>query len=768
MLILAHLLAMASVVTLSVNPHGSDANSGLPGHPLLSLNGARLAARKYSDRTVVVEFEGGTYRQVEPVKFELRDSGPRIYRSKGNGKVILSGSQAFTPVWKPFRGAILQCQVPKGFRADQIFIGGQRQILARYPNEDLSVPILHGFASDAISSARVKGWHDPRGAYLHAMHSEMWGDFHYRIKGKDGSGNLQMEGGWQNNRRMGMHPQYRFVEGVFEELDSPGEWYLDENRGTLYFYPRIGMKLDGAIVEGVRSRGLLEVDGASGLRFEGLTFRHTARTFMDNREPLLRSDWTIYRGGAIHFKNAEECEVVDCDLTNLGGTAVFIDGMNSNIAIRRCSISHVGANGVAFVGSPSAVRNPLFEYGERQSLQAIDSTPGPKGNEFPVNCVAEDCLLSYVGEVEKQSAGVEISMSSDITVRHCSIWHTPRAGINIGDGCWGGHLIEGCDVFDTVLETGDHGSFNSWGRDRYWGLTDEDMNLGKRPDLALLDTVRPIVLRNNRWRCDHGWDIDLDDGASNYVIENNLCLHGGIKNREGFYRTVQNNIMVGNSFHPHVWFLNSGDRFLHNIVFEAYHPIGVPKPWGEDVDYNFIHQSGLRSEREASALSSLSGRDSHSVKGDALFINPLVGDYRVRIGSPTLSLGFKNFAMDSFGVRPAKLKALAKTPSLHSVVPVKEGALPTGSFLGAEIKELSDPNEMSAVGLGERRGVLVVRVIPGSPAQLVGLKPMDVVQGVGAKDVHSVEELERAARGSHSFDLHIWRAQKSSILRVRL
>ena len=23
-----------------------------------------------------------------------------------------------------------------------------------------------------------------------------------------------------------------------------------------------------------------------------------------------------------------------------------------------------------------------------------------------------------------------------------------------------------------------------------------------------------IVLRNNRWRCDHGWDIDLDDGSS--------------------------------------------------------------------------------------------------------------------------------------------------------------------------------------------------------------------------------------------------------------
>jgi hypothetical protein len=61
-------------------------------------------------------------------------------------------------------------------------------------------------------------------------------------------------------------------------------------------------------------------------------------------------------------------------------------------------------------------------------------------------------------------------MAQDITVRHCSIYDVPRAGINIGDGCWGGHVIEFCDIFDTVKETGDHGSFNSWGRDRYWGL----------------------------------------------------------------------------------------------------------------------------------------------------------------------------------------------------------------------------------------------------------------------------------------------------------
>ena len=70
--------------------------------------------------------------------------------------------------------------------------------------------------------------------------------------------------------------------------------------------------------------------------------------------------------------------------------------------------------------------------------------------------------------VERQPAGVQISMSMGITVRDTSVYDTARAGINIIEGTWGGHLIECCDVFDTVLETHDHGSFNSWGRDRFW------------------------------------------------------------------------------------------------------------------------------------------------------------------------------------------------------------------------------------------------------------------------------------------------------------
>jgi hypothetical protein len=76
-----------------------------------------------------------------------------------------------------------------------------------------------------------------------------WGDFHYIVKGRDVKGELILEGGWQNNRRMGMHKIHRFIENVFEELDTVGEWYFDKTAKTLFFYPPQNENLKAARIE---------------------------------------------------------------------------------------------------------------------------------------------------------------------------------------------------------------------------------------------------------------------------------------------------------------------------------------------------------------------------------------------------------------------------------------------------------------------------------------------------------------------------------------
>src|SRR5260370_16891198 len=166
---------------------------------------------------------------------------------------------------------------------------------------------------------------------------------HYVITGKSADGNVLYEGGWQNNRPKPMHAQYRFVENVFEELDARSEWYLDRANSVLYFYPPTGLDLENAAVETVRLKHLVEFRGSQAspvkwIELRGFTFQHASRTFMVTREPLLRSDWRIYRGGALFFTGAEDCYVDDCFLDQLGGNCIFVSGYNRRI---RISPSHI-------------------------------------------------------------------------------------------------------------------------------------------------------------------------------------------------------------------------------------------------------------------------------------------------------------------------------------------------------------------------------------------------------------------------------------------
>ena len=772
-----------------VAPDGADTNPGTKARPFASIARARDAVRasgKAGREPVTVFLRGGTYYLDSTLVFTSADSGsataPVVYAACEGETPVVSGGVRISLTWEPYRDGILKAKAPADFATDQLFINGVRQPMARYPNFDPKAKYFFGFAADAFSRKRAARWTDPAGGFIHAMHRSHWGDFHYRITGKDAKGEVLYEGGWQNNRRMGMHGQHRFVENLFEELDAPGEWFLDAGTGTLYVYPPVGVDLSKAVVEGVRLKHLVAFRGSeqTPVRFitlRGLTFRHAARTFMENREPLLRSDWTTYRGGAVVFDGAEDCTVRDGFVDTVGGNGIFVNTYNRRITITGCRILNAGASSISFVGDPKAVRNPRFEYHERQALADIDRTPGPKTNNYPADCLVHDNLLVRNGRVEKQTAGVNLSMAARITIRHNSIYDCPRAGINICDGTWGGHVIEYNDVFDTVKETGDHGSFNSWGRDRFWHLTDladDELGTGRLADLPKWDAVETTVIRNNRWRCDHGWDIDLDDGSTNYHIVNNLCLNGGIKNREGFYRVVENNIMVNNGFHPHVWYANSGDVFRRNIVCRAYRPARMSKTraWGREMDENLLHSA--EKTGPAVELQKASRRDEHSVYGDARFVAPGVGDYRVQDGSPARGLGFLNFPMDRFGVVSPALRAIARTP----VLPAAPGKAARGkpasgrryAWFGADVRTLAGQGDLSATGLAKEKGVLIVHLPGNAPAAVMGFREGDVILSVGGKATDTAGDLLRVLKQppkTKGVDVAVWRDQKTIRMAVR-
>lgn len=744
--------------TLIVYPEGQLKGNGFSLDEALSKAKDLLALEK----NVEIKLTAGTYYLPQPIILGPEFSGtaerPFIISTTGNGPVVLSGGKSLGLEWQPYKKNIYQAKV-NSTTFTSLYINGERQPLARYPNYDPDITIFNGYAEDAISSERVAMWDNPVGGYVHALHEARWGDMHYEITGVNPDNSLRLNGGYQNNRRSPLHVKYRFVENVFSELDAPGEWFLNAATQTLYFYPPQGVDIHSANIEVSRLDNVIEIRGSEEnpvkhVQIEGLKLVHTQPTFMKTKEPLLRSDWSIYRGGAILLEGTNHVQISNSTFSQLGGNAIFVSNYNRDTQIINNHIHDIGASAVSFVGSANAVRSPSFEYNEFVPEAELDLITGPKTNEYPSQSLVDNNLIHDIGRIEKQVAGVQLSMTARITVSHNSIYRVPRAGINVSEGTWGGHVIEYNDVFDTVLETGDHGAFNSWGRDRFWHPDRAEMNrLAKaHPDMFLLDAIKPTVLRNNRFQCDHGWDIDLDDGSSNYEIYNNLMLSGGLKLREGFKRIATNNIILNNSFHPHVWFENSQDVFEHNILLSGHKPI-LNDYWGDSIDHNlFANNSDLLA---AQAL----GLDKNSKSGAPQFIAPEQGNYQVLESSPALTIGFKNFPMDQFGVSVPRLKVLAEQPEIRPLY-LNSANGETGKhyvLLGATLKSVETLGEQSALGISDIAGAMVLAVEPGSKTAKHGLQVGDVILQVSDTQFGGQDEIKTAADLLAAYQSRKWR-----------
>ena len=217
--------------------------------------------------------ERGSYYLPETLVFTAEDSGtkaaPVVYQAYRKEQAVISGGVRLKNLkWEPYKDGIMQAKVPAGFATDQLFVERRAPTHGAVSELRPQGAPLQRLGEGCLQPGTGGTLEDPAGGFIHALHAAEWGGMHYVITGKGPDNKITYEGGWQNNRPMGMN-DIRFVENIFEELDAPGEWFLDQKTSTLYFYPPAGVDLAKATIEAVRLRHLIEFRGTehSPVRF---------------------------------------------------------------------------------------------------------------------------------------------------------------------------------------------------------------------------------------------------------------------------------------------------------------------------------------------------------------------------------------------------------------------------------------------------------------------------------------------------------------------
>jgi hypothetical protein len=130
-----------------------------------------------------------------------------------------------------------------------------------------------------------------------------------------------------------------YFQGAIEELDAPGEWYLDRQTSTVFFRPPAA--IESATVYVPTTRDILHFDGTEYLMLRGLTFE-------------------CAEGSAIVFNKTHHNRAIGCTVRNVGdfsGTGIGVNGGTNN-GIVGCDISFTGSNGVALSGATTGPRSP--------------------------------------------------------------------------------------------------------------------------------------------------------------------------------------------------------------------------------------------------------------------------------------------------------------------------------------------------------------------------------------------------------------------------
>ena len=719
---------------LFVATNGNDAWSGTLAEPneartdgpFATLTKARDTLRQMKNESgltkpATVMVRDGKYFLEETFVLTYEDSGtqdcPVTFTAYPGEKPVLSGGRKLTD-WTPYKGDILQCNVPKAkggkWRFRQLFFNGQRQIRARWPRFDPENPFYGGWAfmegpaeEDSEIAFKYKpntfrhSWAKPTEAEVHVYRRAEWDQQIIRIKAMDEDARtitLEHRGRDYDRAPRCVSAPFRlgnrfFVENVLEELDQPGQWCLDTEEGIVYFWPPSASIEQDEVVAPMLSC-LIDIRGrtwrperpggfASWITVSGFTITETLGGDSVMRDGALGySGFTPiagvkYCGESLRLLNAEHCCVKNNHFYAVGGNAIYLEGYNARHAIHHNDIGHAGANGICVLGG--RIRYPFTSWHRSHGT-------GGKG-AHPIYNDISDNHIHDTGTMNKYSVAVFLGFGDGNFVRHNLIEKVPNMGICIGDNGYGRNIVEYNIIRNVALACTDVGAIHFWMEDE--GELERSGHV-IRYNLITDNISCKYDEEGNFVPNSYAFGIYIDNYASNCFVYGNIiarCYGSGIFIHSGKNNMIENNIIVG-SHHAQVGYcythdaipgFYSNNHFCRNILYstdpEAL--LYVLHKFTDLVlaqsDYNiffnakggeysmkyvdaFFSEGSLENTERISTLDEWrkNGYEEHSVTADPLFVDPANDDYRLRPESPALRLGFQQTDVARIGIRKEK------------------------------------------------------------------------------------------------------------------
>ncbi|MCP4641000.1 MAG: right-handed parallel beta-helix repeat-containing protein, partial [bacterium] len=484
-------LAAGAQTTFYVAPDGDDAAAGTEAQPFRTLPRAQQAARQVhaSGQAVHVILRQGDYVLDEPLVFTQEDSSENAHAlymaSPGETPRLLGGRHVteFVPITDP---AVLK-RIPEQARAKvlvadlraqgisghgdmtmrgfpqpilpapmELFFDGEPMTIARWPNDGFvktgpivergSVP-REGDESNRAGTFtylddRVARWAEADDVWMFGYWCWDWADESIGVRTIDTEKRtVTLDAPHHYGLKEGMR-YYAF--NLIEEIDQPGEYYVDRAAGRLYFWPPTSIE-DGEALVSTLETPMVVMDNAQYVEMRGLTLECT-------------------RGTAVRILGGEGCALSQCIIRNVGNVGVIF-GLGANdedvVGLLGCSVFSRSYQDTAWnrnAGTEHRVEFcELYNLGEGGIiLGGGDRVTLTRGD----NAAISNTVHNYSRSVTTNRPAVWVDGCGNF-VDNNRIYDAPHTAIMF----WGNdHSVQWNEVYDVCKETGDVGAIYT-GRD---------------------------------------------------------------------------------------------------------------------------------------------------------------------------------------------------------------------------------------------------------------------------------------------------------------